>query len=77
MAIKPLPEKYRSDPAMLCGCVAGAATIDEVARMLENAGFTDVRIEPRPESRALIAEWFPESGVEEYVASADIRAVKR
>ena len=77
LAIKPLPEKLRDDPALLCGCVAGAATVDEVASMLEEVGFTDVRIEVKPESRAVIAEWFPWTGVEEFVASASIRAVKQ
>jgi len=76
LATKPLPEKFRDDPALLSGCVAGAATVEDSARMLEEAGFADVRIEVKPESRAVIAEWFPGTGAEDFVASANIRATK-
>jgi len=77
LATCPLPDHLQADAAMLCGCVAGAAMTDEVARILREVGFSDVRIDLKPESRAVIAEWFPGSGVEEYLASANISARKR
>ena len=39
-------------------------------------GFENVHIEIGPKSRQLLQHWFPESGVERYVASADIEARK-
>ena len=44
--------------------------------MLHAAGFSQVRVVPRPESRAFIQDWIPGSGAENFVASATIEAVK-
>ncbi|MDD5302570.1 MAG: arsenite methyltransferase [Elusimicrobia bacterium] len=71
-----LPEEIRRDVKLLSGCIAGAAGIDEVERMLTEAGFEDVRIVPKEESRDFIRDWAPGRGVEQYVVSADIRGVK-
>ena len=35
----PLPAKLQADPALLCGCIAGAATIAETEIWLAEAGF--------------------------------------
>jgi hypothetical protein len=58
----------------LSGCVAGSATIDVLRALLLDAGFDTVKIEPRPESRAIIGQCMP--GAEDYVVSATIEAVK-
>ncbi len=71
-----LPEEVRNDLALHSGCVAGASLIDELATALHNAGFTDVRIAPKDESREFIRDWAPGRGVEEYVVSATIEAFK-
>lgn len=71
---QPLPEDMRAQVDLLTGCVSGAATRAELEAHLTAAGFTDVRVEPRPESRAFIAQWFPGTGAEDYVASAVIEA---
>ncbi|NLH48972.1 MAG: arsenite methyltransferase [Myxococcales bacterium] len=76
LATKRLPEHLIKDAALLCGCVAGAATVEDVIRILKEVGFANVRIEVKPESRSIIADWFPGSGAEEYVASAIIQATK-
>jgi hypothetical protein len=44
--------------------------------MLAAAGFKEVRIDLKDYSKKLIREWFPGSRAEDYVASADIEAVK-
>lgn len=72
----PLPEALRGDVAALVGCVAGAASVDELRGYLEAAGFTDVRVTVDPASASFIREWLPGSGVERYVASAAIEARK-
>ena len=76
VATAPLPEAMRHEIALHAGCVAGAATVDEVVEMLRAAGLTEVRVHVRPESRAFISEWFPGVGAEDYVASATIEAVR-
>jgi len=60
----------------LTGCVAGAARVETLRGLLQAAGFADVRIEVREESRAFIREWMPELGAEQYVASATLQATK-
>jgi arsenite methyltransferase len=69
----PLPAKLRADPALLCGCIAGAATIAETETWLAKAGFVDVRVTPKAESRELISTWAPGSGIEDFVVSAMVR----
>jgi arsenite methyltransferase len=76
VATAEMPEALRGDVAALIGCVAGAARVDEVTSWLAAVGFSDVRVSVVEESRAVIAEWFPGTGAERFVASASIEAVK-
>ncbi len=76
VALAPMPDALGARVEALTGCVAGAAPVDDLRRLLIAAGFDDVRITPRPESRAFIREWMPGSGAEDHVASATIEAVK-
>lgn len=71
-----LPDALQTDVAALTGCVSGAATVDEVQQLLEAAGFERVEVDVRRESREFIRDWLPGSGVEDFVASATIEAVK-
>ena len=71
-----LPEALRDDPALLSGCVAGAARVDELESWLAEAGFEQIRVVPVDESREFIREWVPGSSVENYICSARIEAVK-
>ena len=71
-----IPAELEQKMDALCGCISGAAAVDEIETMLAEAGFGDVRIEVKPESREFIQNWIPDSGAEDYVASATIQAVK-
>ena len=72
----PLPTDLAADPALICGCVAGAATTTQIEKWLAAAGFAEIRIGAKPESRELIMGWAPGKGVENYVVSAAIEARK-
>jgi SAM-dependent methyltransferase len=72
----PLPAAMQQEVALYTACVAGAASVDELAAMLAAAGFTDIRIAPRDASREFIRHWAPGRGVEDFIASATIEAVK-
>jgi SAM-dependent methyltransferase len=72
----PLPSELQSDPALLCGCVVGAAPAEQVASWFLTAGFVDVRVTSKPESRALIATWAPGRDIANYIVSAIIEARK-
>lgn len=71
-----LPAALAADPAAYTGCIAGAASISDLERMLAAAGFEQVRISVRADSGDLIGQWSPGSGAERVVASASIEAVK-
>jgi len=71
-----LAEELRQDDKLYAGCMGGAALIEDIETMLKEAGFTQIRITPRDESRDFIRDWAPGSGVEDYVVSAYIEAVK-
>ena len=74
--IAPLPPELQADPALLCGCVAGAAPAERIQTWLREAGFVDVRVTPKSESRELVATWASGRGVENYIASAMVEARK-
>ncbi len=76
VASAPVPPEVRSDLALHAGCIAGASTVEEVKAMLKGAGFSSVEVNLREESRSFIKDWAPGSGAENFVVSAEIRAVK-
>ncbi len=76
VALKPIPEALSTQVASLSACVAGAASVDTIEALLRTAGFQDVCVRVKPESRAFIARWMPGSGAEDVVASATIEATK-
>jgi arsenite methyltransferase len=71
-----LPAELAADKALLCGCVAGAASPAAIEDFLRTAGFVDVSIQVKPKSREYIASWAAGRGIENYVASATIEARK-
>jgi SAM-dependent methyltransferase len=76
LALAELPEAMRQDLALYTGCVAGASRVAEVEAMLRERGFEQIRITPKDESKRFIRDWAPGSSVDDYVASANIEAVK-
>ena len=72
----PLLPDLAADHGLICGCVAGAAPVDEIRAWLADAGFFDIAITVKPENREMIAGWAPGRGIEDYVASAIIEARK-
>jgi SAM-dependent methyltransferase len=74
--IAPPPDNLRADPALLCGCVAGAISADRCKTLLAEAGFVDVTIAVKPESHDVIASWAPGRGIENCVTSAQVKARK-
>ncbi|MFO1441831.1 arsenite methyltransferase [Bacillus sp. Bva_UNVM-123] len=71
-----LPEKLQSDIQLYSGCISGASTIESLTKIMEQAGFKNISINPKDESKELIKEWAPKYKVEEYIVSAIIQAVK-
>lgn len=76
VALAPIPEELEGDFEAYTGCVAGAASVTELKTMLTDQGFSEIRIEIKQSSREVINEWLPEKRAGDYVASANITAVK-
>jgi len=71
-----MPDDMKNDPLLHAGCMAGASMVEDLETMMKEAGFSNIRIEPKDESREFIKDWAPGRGVEDYVLSATIEAVK-
>ena len=76
VATAELPEQIKKDLAMMAGCIAGAEYVEDIRTMLQNAGFENIRMVPKDNSKEIIKAWTPGKNVEEYVASYIIEAEK-
>ena len=76
VALKPLPDELRRDLAAYTGCLAGAELIDQLKIWLNEAGFEKIEIRVRQSSREFIEADAIQGKLDEYVASADVLAVK-
>jgi SAM-dependent methyltransferase len=76
VAMAEIPEPLRKDWELYTGCVAGAATAIDLKSWLTQAGFAQIRIEPKDGSREIIDGWFPGRRIEDFLTSATIEAVK-
>jgi ubiquinone/menaquinone biosynthesis C-methylase UbiE len=76
VATRKMTESMREQAALMTGCIAGAEHVDRIQYYLEEVGFKNVKIELKGHRKALVKGWFPGSGAENFVAAADIRAVK-
>jgi ubiquinone/menaquinone biosynthesis C-methylase UbiE len=72
----PLPPDMQAEVALHTACVAGAADVPALEGMLATAGFIAIRITPKEASREYIQHWAPGRGVENFIASANIEAIK-
>lgn len=76
VATADIPEALAREVVALTGCISGAAPVEVLQTLLQEAGFDDIRVQVKPESRELIKDWIPGSGAERFIASATIEAVK-
>lgn len=76
LATAELPDEMKKDLAGLAGCYAGAEQADKVERMLRQAGFTHISLQPMDNSREILQSWQSGKSIEEYVASYKIEAKK-
>lgn len=71
-----LPDEAKRDLALYTGCMAGASLIGDLETMMKSAGFDQVHITSKDESRTFIRDWAPGRKIEDFVVSANIEAVK-
>ena len=71
-----LPEEMRKNADLIAGCMGNASLIEDLQEMIKSAGFVDIKIQPKDESKDFIKDWAPEHNVTDYVVSATIEGVK-
>jgi arsenite methyltransferase len=71
-----LPERIRTELNAIGGCIGGAALVEDLKRMLNDAGFVRVEILSRDETRSLINQWIEDKVASDFVVSAFITAYK-
>lgn len=76
VATAQLPENIRHDLSMMAGCIAGAEYVEDIRTMLRNAGFKNIQLTPKDNSREIIKTWAPGKKIEDFVASFIIEAEK-
>jgi SAM-dependent methyltransferase len=77
VASGPLPQGLKDDLRRHSECISGSTPVEELEAMIRAAGFEAVRIVPKAESRTFVKDWAPGTGIEDYILSATIEAVKR
>ena len=76
IAIQKLPDEIADDPDMHCSCIAGAVSAEELESFMREAGFEEIEIRPKEESREIVDGWAPDRHIGNYIISAEIRAEK-
>jgi SAM-dependent methyltransferase len=72
VAIAPIPEALRTQAAAVAACIGGAAHIDDIRRMLGEAGFKSIDVKIAPRSAEIVSSWL--EGADRFIASATIEA---
>lgn len=76
LATEPLSPELQNNEEAICSCIGGAATIEEMETLLEEAGFKDVVITPDPGSREMISRWMPGIDLKNTVLSVSIEGFR-
>ncbi|MDD3140519.1 MAG: arsenite methyltransferase [Lachnospiraceae bacterium] len=76
VATAELPEQIKDDLSMMAGCIAGAEYIENIKIMMHKAGFKDIKLTPKDNSKDIISSWVPNRNIEDFVASYIIEATK-
>ncbi len=76
VATAEIPAEYREDLALYSACFSGALLVSELEAILAQAGFREIKIQPKDDSELFIREWSEEVPVEKFIKSASIEAVK-
>jgi arsenite methyltransferase len=71
-----LPDDMRNDPGLIAGCMGNASLIEDLTGMMHDAGFEQIRIQPKDDSKEFIKDWAPGVNVTDFVVSATIEAIK-
>ncbi|MCL2860110.1 MAG: arsenite methyltransferase [Oscillospiraceae bacterium] len=71
-----LPDEVKKDLSLYSACVSGASYMKDLEKYISLAGFKNIQITPKEESKEFIKEWTPEFNVQDFIVSANIEAIK-
>lgn len=76
VATAQLPQNIKQDLSLIASCIGGAEYGEDIKVMMQNAGFKDIRMTPKDNSREIVKAWAPDKNIEDFVASFIIEATK-
>jgi len=76
VATAELPEDIKMDLSLMTGCIAGAEYVEDIRKIMEIAGFKDIKLTPKDNGKEIVKSWVPDRNVEDYVTSYIIEATK-
>lgn len=76
VATAELPEDIKMDLSMMVGCIAGAEYVEVIRKIMEEAGFKNIKLTPKDNGKDIVKSWVPDRNVEDYVTSYIIEATK-
>ena len=77
VATAELPDQIKNDLKLMTGCIAGAEYVENIRSMMQKAGFKDIKLTPKDNSKDIISSWVPGRNIEDFVASYIIEANKQ
>ena len=76
VAITEIPQGLRDDFGMIASCIGGAEHVNAIKAMLQKVGFGSIRLYPKDNSAEIVNSWLPDGGLDSYIASYIMEAVK-
>jgi len=76
VATSDIPKDIREDLSLYSSCISGASLEEEIQDILQNCGFTNIKINPKNESKEFMKSWAPDKPITDFVISATIEAIK-
>ena len=76
VATAEIPESVANDLKMIAACLGGAEHVDRIRTMLEDVGFTNIKLTPKDNSKEIVNSWEPGKNLEDFIASYIIEGEK-
>jgi len=77
VATSEFPEVIKNNVRLICSCISGATSVEKLETILYKAGFSEIRIKLKDKSKEFIKDWSSENGIENFIISSTIEAVKK
>lgn len=76
VATAELPESIQQNLTLISSCIGGAEYAEEFIDLLQNAGFKNITMTPKDNSKEILKSWGPDKNIEDFIASYTIEAIK-